>query len=71
MGNIKLINENDNIDNIVKFIYLKQKNIETSCKICPKYFIEIYEFINKIIKHDNDFIITINDELPPILRTVS
>ena len=62
MENIKLINENDNIDNIVNFIYLKQKNIETSCKICPKEFNEIHEFINKIIKHDNDFIITINDK---------
>jgi len=62
MYNIQLINESNNIDNIVNFIYLKQKNIKTSCKICPKEFNEIHEFINKIIKHDNVFIITINDK---------
>jgi hypothetical protein len=60
MKELKLLNGTHDINIATDYIYKKQLDIESSCKICPKELLEIKEFINKIIVHLNDFIVVIS-----------
>jgi GNAT superfamily N-acetyltransferase len=59
MKGLKVLDNTRYINRVADYIYKKQLDIASSCKICPKELFEIKEFLNKIIVHLNDFIVVI------------
>jgi hypothetical protein len=59
---LKVINKLDKLDTIINYIFLKQSSIENRCNLFPKTLNEINNEVSKILSHNNDFIVSINND---------
>ena len=50
------------VDDIIDFVFIMNSKPETSCKMIPSERELLKEFIEKVITHENDFIIAVYDK---------